>query len=1192
MHIIDTPPLKRRKLSDLLSVFGAHKSPTSVSRMHRDAARHSRVLDSFDASERESESDSEDELTSDHAVPRGTLRQQRQRQQQQQQQQHQPLSELPARSRRSGVTYARPPPQPNTLQKAPKKRKTNKRILASDTCAAKSRLNVTSGTQTARGQVRQHIALRTKPKRDAFLLANRDYFLPLLPASKYIAKIEAAASRANHQLPEVTPYHDLHEQPIGVKATMKPYQLQGLSFLVQMHENGMSSILGDEMGLGKTLQTLSLFQYLEENEPTTGELRPYLVVCPLSVLSSWITETKKWVPNLNVVRFHGPKTERERFKIECTAKKARYESDRTRHQDDRMDIFVTTYETFTHEQGWFKRNFVWRYCVLDEGHKIKNNESDISLALQGLSAEYRLLLTGTPLQNNLKEMWALLHWLLPEVFTDDTSDAFRKAFDLTRGQVSTSFMDGARQLLELIMLRRMKTSPGVNLGLPEKEEVLLYVPLTPTQRFWYRWLLNGAGASTLDEIFSASKEQDAQALAQHDQGLSILVKASQALDTAEEVDTTDLWAESRAIMQEAIDKANDEKKTGGWRKLMNLLMQLRKVCNHPYLLPSAAPIEYTIGNHVVEASSKFIVLDKLLRELVVKRGKKVLIFSGFTSTLNLCEELLMLQNASGASIRHARLDGGTARAQRNLSIRLFNDMQSNFNVMLLSTRAGGLGINLTSATDVVFLDEDFNPQVTLQAEARAHRIGQTRKVTIYKLCTSGTVEEQMMGRIRKKLYLSAKITESMRNIHTADTPNKKRKRTSSADTGGDDAPHLDTASLQSLIRRGARTLAREELKVDELLSWDWETIIEKCKDKPDDELVAEQTGGAKIDEQEWLKQEERVQTAVFEGTKHRKEIQKKAEEIMELNRADRRQGKNTTVEMDGYMINKESLNCADWEAVPTLAGKDPRLAEYKKAKRAAIENQETCQVCWDAGELTLCSGCPRSYHVGCLSHDFQGKAKSPLQFHCPQHECRDCGAKTSDAGGMIYRCRWCENGFCEDCLDWDNTTLIDNTLPEFEMIGFGRVAQAYFIECSHCHERFSQDAEERRMIDAERTRVAKLYEQFLDDTADDQAAGAERTPDTMSEIATPAEEDLPTFSAGHKKAVKRLSGKTLGDLTSDLTEFTSEARQPTPKRASPYQKKQTQKKQSIVIDLTSELTDLSDAGGSWSSAQIVKKIRR
>ena len=220
---------------------------------------------------------------------------------------------------------------------------------------------------------------------------------------------------------------------------MKPYQLGGLSFLVYLQRNGLSGILGDEMGLGKTLQTLSLIQYLKENgkasEPDLPP-RPSLVVCPLSVLSSWMAESRKWTPGLKVLRFHGPVHERARLKRIASGEEDMFGNDTRlaiKKKNKRMekagkdiidldpehpasdetagiDLVVTTYETFSAEQGWFKRAFVWKYAILDEGHKIKNDLSQVSTALQGLGAEYRLILTGTPLQNNLVELWALLHW--------------------------------------------------------------------------------------------------------------------------------------------------------------------------------------------------------------------------------------------------------------------------------------------------------------------------------------------------------------------------------------------------------------------------------------------------------------------------------------------------------------------------------------------------------------------------------------------------------------------------------------------------------------------------------------------------------------------------------------------------------------------------------------------------------------
>ena len=393
---------------------------------------------------------------------------------------------------------------------------------------------------------------------------------------------------------------------------MKPYQLLGLSFLVYLHRNGLSGILGDEMGLGKTLQTLSLFQYLKENRQlssSSDELRPCLVVCPLSVLSSWMAESRRWTPGLKVLRFHGSVHERDRLKRiamgdvdnfgnETRGARKKKNERRTatgkpiidldpevdEGQDEvGVDLIVTTYEGFLAEQNWFKKAFLWSYVVLDEGHKIKNDLSLVSKALQGLGAEYRLILTGTPLQNNLVELWALLHWLYPEVFTEKTAELFKSSFNLTKGQVSTKVMDDARRLLEMIMLRRMKNSPGVELNLPPKTEVLLYVPLAPMQRFWYMRLLTRADKGLLEELFQGAQQKEAVALRQEAQDGSILKdKRIEELEALEHKafagEAAAEWAESKEIMRQALEhEQQDENKSSAWKKLMNLLMQLRKV---------------------------------------------------------------------------------------------------------------------------------------------------------------------------------------------------------------------------------------------------------------------------------------------------------------------------------------------------------------------------------------------------------------------------------------------------------------------------------------------------------------------------------------------------------------------------------------------------------------------------------------
>lgn len=633
-------------------------------------------------------------------------------------------------------------------------------------------------------------------------------------------------------------------------------------------------------------------------------------------------------------------------------------------------------------------------------------------------------MTGTPIQNNLGELWALLYWLYPQVFTIKTQALFQDSFDLTKGKLEASTLDNSRRLLELIMLRRMKKSPGVNLKLPEKTDVLLYIPLTPMQRFWYKRLITKAEDGLLDELFNGAKDEvfiksDDSVV---DEALKAIVGAD---ESNQDIETTHRAILEQALKQEAAD-AKSNKSNSAWLKLMNLMMQLRKVCSHPYLIHEPTT-NADFSEHLINASGKFIVLEKLINKLVIKENKKIVIFSGFTMMLDLVSEFLYLRGGDGSKFETARIDGAVGSARRNLAMRLFQDENSTTKVMLLSTRAGGLGITLTAAADMVFLDADWNPQVTIQAEARCHRIGQTKPVTVYKIVSQGTVEEQMLGRIQKKLYLSAKVTESMRNIHTDAGNPGKSSRGRKPGQSDEDMPNMSMVELMSMMRRGASALSRPQIDASEMVAWDWETTLAKCKDEPLDLSVKKDTiEHVKLDDQaekekQWFRTMEQVNTTIFEGKKLDRQMKKgKGKKVMGLdfeeefnfNRADRREGKNVTVmvEVDGMqvMVNKESLDCAWGEALPTRAGKDASLAEPKKVKRAPMENQSYCQTCMDGGDIILCEKCPRAYHLKCLTPQQRATARSALGFICPQHECVGCQRKTANCGGMLYRCRWCE----------------------------------------------------------------------------------------------------------------------------------------------------------------------------------------
>ena len=784
---------------------------------------------------------------------------------------------------------------------------------------------------------------------------------------------------------------------------MKPYQLAGLSFLVYLQRNGLSGILGDEMGLGKTLQTLSLIQYLKENgvlNSANTESRPSLVVCPLSVLSSWMAECRRWAPALKVIRFHGPVNERNRLKRVATGEEDLF-GNHTRsaimkknqrltaagktiidlEDSSGVDLVVTTYETFSAEESWFKRAFVWKYVILDEGHKIKNDLSQVSTALQGLGAEFRLILTGTPLQNNMMELWALLRWLYPEVFTEKTSDLFKNSFDLSKGKVSTTVMDDARKLLELIMLRRMKNSPGVDLNLPPKTDVLLFVPLTPMQRFWYTRLLTRADKGLLEELFHDAKGKEAKALQEEVKkekiwehaGIEELVKMEKDGKTAAD------WEESKQIMRQAIEQEElDQGKKSAFQKLLNLLMQLRKVTvarfhmhtllKHDLVLQSPLHLTTCQSRSVLSWGARYSRFRKVHRSrqdrsrTCGEAEEEDLDILRFHSNVRLLRGLSCIARWGRRNIQvcsfgwwnwSSTTESGNSSFQRQ-GVRIPRD--ADIDTCRRSWGELGISIRRCDARPVGYSSRhllciaksyrDWNPQIMLQAEARAHRIGQSQPVTIYKLCTQGTVEEQMMGRIQKKLYLSAKVTESMRDIHSTPSTRRSKQRGRPGIMAEEDAPKLNTSQLMSLVRRGAQALAHPEINVDDMISWDFETMLEKCKDKPADIHVAEQTQtNAKVSEdaeKKWLAQIEQVESRVFQGKAYTS--QKNVESVFDINRAraERRIGKNTTVMVDGFAISKESMGCAEWEAVPTMAGKDPRLAEPTRKKKAAIENQGVC----------------------------------------------------------------------------------------------------------------------------------------------------------------------------------------------------------------------------------------------------------
>jgi len=469
------------------------------------------------------------------------------------------------------------------------------------------------------------------------------------------------------------------ESPPYIKnGEMRYYQLQGLNWLIQLHDHGINGILADEMGLGKTLQTISLLGYLKNICHIGG---PHLVIVPKSTLANWGKEFKHWCPSLDVFLFHGNKAERA--------------AQRENILNEPFDVVITTYEMAIIEKSTLKK-YSWRYLIIDEAHRIKNENSILSRVVRMYNSNHRLLITGTPLQNNLHELWALLNFLLPEVFS--SSDNFDEWFDIDDTN-KNEVMEKLHKILKPFLLRRLKSE--VEKSLPPKKETKLYIGLSDMQRQWYTNILS----KNIDVINGPGKETRV--------------------------------------------------------RLLNILMQLRKCCNHPYLFQGAEPgPPYTTGEHLINNSGKMILLDRLLVRLK-ELGSRVLIFSQMSRVLDILEDYMFYRK-----FEYCRIDGSTSGEDREDAIERYNAPGSSVFTFLLSTRAGGLGINLATADTVILFDSDWNPQVDLQAQDRAHRIGQTKPVNVYRLVTQNTVEEKVIERAEAKLYLDALVIQQGRLAET------------------------------------------------------------------------------------------------------------------------------------------------------------------------------------------------------------------------------------------------------------------------------------------------------------------------------------------------------------------------------------------------------------------------------------------
>ncbi|XP_009459261.1 PREDICTED: chromodomain-helicase-DNA-binding protein 5 [Nipponia nippon] len=515
---------------------------------------------------------------------------------------------------------------------------------------------------------------------------------PLKKLNKKGKKLKEEKLEKPPETPLVDPTVKFDKQPWYIDATggtLHPYQLEGLNWLRFSWAQGTDTILADEMGLGKTVQTIVFLYSLYKEGHSKG---PYLVSAPLSTIINWEREFEMWAPDFYVVTYTGDKESRSvirenEFSFEDNAIRSGKKVFRMKKEAQiKFHVLLTSYELITIDQAVLG-SIEWACLVVDEAHRLKNNQSKFFRVLNSYKIDYKLLLTGTPLQNNLEELFHLLNFLTPERFNN--LEGFLEEF------ADISKEDQIKKLHDLLgphMLRRLKADVFKNM--PAKTELIVRVELSQMQKKYYKF---------------------------------ILTRNFEALNS---------------------------KGGGNQVSLLNIMMDLKKCCNHPYLFPVAA-VEAPVlpngsydGNSLVKSSGKLMLLQKMLKKLR-DGGHRVLIFSQMTKMLDLLEDFLEYEG-----YKYERIDGGITGGLRQEAIDRFNAPGAQQFCFLLSTRAGGLGINLATADTVIIYDSDWNPHNDIQAFSRAHRIGQNKKVMIYRFVTRASVEERITQVAKRKMMLT------------------------------------------------------------------------------------------------------------------------------------------------------------------------------------------------------------------------------------------------------------------------------------------------------------------------------------------------------------------------------------------------------------------------------------------------------
>jgi len=818
---------------------------------------------------------------------------------------------------------------------------------------------------------------------------------------------QAGFTRPNHPAPS-TWYRSSKAYKGGNQ--LRIYQVAGLNWLINCYLNGRNAILADEMGLGKTVQIVAFLDHLKQVERVYG---PHLIVVPLSTLQNWRREVERWT-DMNAVVYHDSGRRAARRIIETYEWYYLGMNKRA----VKFNILITTYEIVQADVDNLA-NIPWANIIVDEGHRLKNPESRLVGDLRRLRSRRKILLTGTPIQNNADELWALLNFIEPKAFA--SINDFRERF----GELNEA--EGVERLkvaIEPYVLRRMKEY--VEKDIPPKEEIIIDIELTTLQKQYYR------------AIYERNKH------------------FLQGSDKTKQVN------------------------------LVNIEIQLRKCCNHPWLLTGVEEKEtMDAGGEdspeyfklMIEASGKFVLLDKLLDKLK-KEGHRVLIFSQMRKMLDLLEQYMRRKD-----YKYERLDGGVTGNYRQRAIDNFCREGSNRFIFLLSTRAGGVGLNLTQADTVIIFDIDWNPQQDIQAQARCHRIGQKKGVKVYRLVTRNTYESEMFARASKKLGLDHAVLHDMSKKSSDDVKNQRPEDIDMIlrvgvygllDTDDDKSRKFCESDINEILKTSSRVITPQKKREGDALATAsvgninyskmrfesagadgsidiedpefWAKVLPSTiNGVTPDSLLAQLTGGAELTtdaaKQDFFEKLEQLSTDVLErrvkgepvpeindvislltqfavmtrfdedqrlsAEEWRTQLEKRPRRSANQKRSrnangDERGGRSRRRKTSTRTSYKDEGSDSDYEDVQTRKVKP-------KVQRSF--NTRICDICHKPGELITCDGpCERKFHIACLG---------PIGEPPP-------------AKDAFWRCCECEAGVhrCWTCKKYD---VVEDTGPDIKI---------------------------------------------------------------------------------------------------------------------------------------------------------------